>query len=157
MENNSFCGISIHHLGARGTRTFTRGPQPFRHKASVWGAHREQAATTQTRFYNDADDAITDQMSFNEMQPKTADDSGSYESLRPAFMVDGQHVLWDLQSPNNLVLSRRVRLHRGLDGGVKLPLRGAREASRADNKIDTQTDTNRLDPNEVPQTPSRCP
>ena len=114
---------------------------------------REQVLATQTRFYNDADDAVTDQLSFNEMQPKTAFDVQRElsEKLGPAYMVDGQYVLWDLQNPQTTsCCPDEYDYIEGWTEASNSHFEALEKLGRADNKIDTQTDTNWLDPSEVP-------
>jgi len=115
--------------------------------------YREQVLATQTRFYNDADDSITDQMTFNEMRPKTAFDVQRElsEQLGPAFMVDGQYVLWDLHNPQTTsCCPDEYDFIEGWTEASNSHFEALEKLGRADNKIDTQTDTNWLDPSEVP-------
>ena len=63
---------------------------------------------TQTRFYNDTDDAITDQMTFNEMQPKTAFDvqRDLSEKLGPASWSTASTSCGTCRTPDDLMLPR---------------------------------------------------
>ena len=130
MENNSFLQyLDDIILEREETQTFTAEDRFTSHSGPGFRwvvLYREQVLATE-RFYNDADDAITDQMSFNEMQPKTAFDVQRElsESLGPTSWSMGSTCSGTWKSPDDLVLPGRIRLHRGLDGGLKLPLRGA--------------------------------
>jgi hypothetical protein len=156
METNSFLRfLDDIILEREETQTFTKEDraaveaQGFR-----WVIlFREQVLATQTRFYNDADDAVTDQLSFNEMQPKTAFDVQRElsEHLGPAYMVDGQYVLWDLQNPQTTsCCPDEYDYIEGWTEASNSHFEALEKLGRADNKIDTQTDTNWLDPSEVP-------
>jgi len=156
MENNSFLRyLDDIILEREETQTFTATD---RAKIEAQGfrwvvLYREQVLATQTRFFNDSADAAATQTTFNEMRPKTAYDVQRElsEHFGPALMVDGPYVLWDLQNPQTIsCCADEYDYIKGWRESSNPHFEALEKLGRSDNKIDTQSDSNWLDPSKVP-------
>ena len=156
MENNSFLRfLDDIILEREEVQTFTAEDRAaIESQGFRWVVlFREQVLATQTRFYNDSADAAASQLSFNEMRPKTAFDVQRElsEHFGPALMIDGQYVLWDLQNPQTKSCCADEYAYINAWKEASNPhFEALEKLGRADNKVDTQSDSNWLDPSEVP-------